>query len=258
MRTLLPVLVLALASGGCRPPDAPTELDELCSYIFEHQPDRQPWAMRAGTENLHAWLGDNLEQTFDGYTISNLAQETVDELDDVDRDLEGLLGAAVGYELGYELDDVVHAIVAADQLAVFPDQYEVYDRTFLDDVGCFLEMDCTHLEVTNEIVMMLPFGIEVVTDNRTQFRWVDTDVGTVMTQRAWLEGPADVSVDFLTVDQQYWIAVALPWDDGHTLRLEAIWMVAELMDAPLPEDAALNLVIDTLKDNGEDIEAYLD
>jgi len=254
---LLLVLPVILALG-CRPPDAPTELDELCSYLFEHQQDRQPWAMRAGAENLGAWLDGRLEETYEGYTISNLEQETVDLLDDQERDLEGLLGAAVGYELDHPLDDVVHAIVAADQMDVFTDLYLSYDRTFEGDRDCFLDRACDRLEVTNDIVLSLPLNIEVTTDNRTQFRWVDTDMGMVMAQRAWLSGPAEINVDFLEVDQQYWVAVAMPWGDGRSLRLEAIWMVAALLDSPVPEDAALNMVIDTLQDNQEAIERYLD
>ena len=105
MRRFLLVMVVSVVNVGCkRPPDAPETLDDLASYLYEHVMDDEDDYLIAGIDNLEAWLAEdnaleefetNLEATAEGYTVTNLTTEAVESLDDVTRDLENLLGAAV-------------------------------------------------------------------------------------------------------------------------------------------------------------------
>ena len=51
------MLLLALA---CKPPpDAPTEMNELTSYLFVHLGDEDSEYLEAGMANLQTWVNDN-------------------------------------------------------------------------------------------------------------------------------------------------------------------------------------------------------
>ena len=52
------MLLLALA---CKPPpDAPTEMNELTSYLFVHMGDEDPEYLEAGMTNLQTWVESEL------------------------------------------------------------------------------------------------------------------------------------------------------------------------------------------------------
>jgi hypothetical protein len=253
-RLLPPLLLLA----GCKaPPDAPEELNELVGYLFSHVPDEDPAPLAVGADNLDAWLDDRLDETLEGYAVDNLTEDSITALDVGDRDLTGLAGAAVGHESAFSNDALVDALIEDDPLEVFPDNYISFDRTFDGDEDCFVAQECDWLEAEVRSSLAYPLGLQVETHSTVQYRWVDTDLGSVYVERTWLLEPATVSLDFLEVDQQYFLRMMLPGDDG-SLSIQATWVVARLTGDSVPEDVALNLVIGSMAKTADTLDDWVE
>jgi len=256
-------LVLSAQLGCKRPPAAPAELDKLCAYLFTHFDDEDPASLEVGIDNLEAWLDQSLEETLEGYEVSVLDQDTVDALDDVDRDLTGVVGAAVGYESHNSVIDQTHALVLADQAEVFEGTYSSYTREFLSDADCFMAGDCETAKMLNSGVADYPFSLEVSSSSWADFRWVERGGSHFSTgenslaHRTYMTGPAEVNVDWIQVREQYYLDIVMPRDGG-ALKLQATWFVAEVGDAPLPENMALQLVIGSMQDAGSKLDEWVD
>ncbi len=252
---LLTALVL---SPACKaPPEAPQELDELCGFIFEHFTDEDPAELAAGLGNLDTWLNANLEETLEGYEVTELSRDSVDALDENSRDLDGMVGAAVGTEGSFDPAEIAEVLVLVDPVELSPGMYEVYDRTFLTDQNCFVKAKCETLEVFNYMESTYPLGLDVTTETNGQYRWVDMETGTAMLQRTWMDSPAEVSVDWLSVQDQFYLNVVMPSESG-SVRLQATWIVAQVINAEIPDGIALTLVIASMQDVYEDVDAYLE
>jgi hypothetical protein len=258
--TLLPFVLLLPA---CRkPPEAPAKLEQLAGYLFEHMGDEDTEALGVGVTNLDIWLDANIEETLEGYTIENPAGGVLNGLDGKDRKTEGLVGAAVASELDAGVKPVVKILVKADFTKVYEDTYSRYDRTYKSDVGCFTASECEDLAFRVETESLYPMGLEVDADFNAEYRWVEFERGedgeplTAMVQRTWLIKPAEVSANWLSVPAQYFLSVNIP-KNGGTRRLQATWILAEMGDSPVPEATALNLVVGSMQDSDEALNAYM-
>ena len=129
MRTLcfLPVFV------ACGPPQAPEELDDIMSYLFEHHQERSTAALRQGTENLDAWLLNNQDETWEGFEVSPLSNEAVAALDGTERDLTNLIGVAVGYDIPYPVREVMEVILFAEPIEFNQGDIIEYERTVVEN-----------------------------------------------------------------------------------------------------------------------------
>lgn len=253
MRTLIPI---ALSLIACQPPQAPEELDDIMSYLFEHHPDRSKRALTAGTENLNNWLESHKDETWDGFQISALSQEAVDELDDRERDLSDLIGVAVGYDIDYSVEEVIDVILFADPLEFNQGDIVEYKRTIVEGTEeCFAAKECDRLAYMTEALGNYPLGLEVRSKTMNQYRWITTDFGDAAIQRTWMMEPAESNWDSINLDQQYYITAAMPIETGMR-RVEAGWVVMALGDLPVPEGIAMNLAIGTLTAFRDKVEAW--
>jgi hypothetical protein len=248
------------ALSGCRPlPEAPMELDELCGYLFEHaNDDDDTLALEAGAINLDAWLDVNIDATIEGYSVNTLSDDSVNALNDGERSLDGVKGAAVGHTSEYAITDLVSALVGDDMMAIYPDNYETFSRTFDDDPACFLAGDCVALQA--ETFSTIDYSVVTVeVDSMVQYRWVETaDYGRVAIERTWMRTPATVSLDFLSVDQQYYVWMFIPGVDGSGSRsIQATWMVAQLGSGAPPEDVVLGIVVNSMSKGADDLDGWL-
>ena len=64
------MLLLSLACKA--PPDAPTEMNELTSYLFMHMRDEDSEFLEAGMSNLQTWVENNWEPVQEGYRVQSL------------------------------------------------------------------------------------------------------------------------------------------------------------------------------------------
>ena len=99
-------------------------------------------------------------------------------------------------------------------------------------------------------------GLTVDIDSLVQFRWVDTALGRVLVERSWMHTPATVSLDILDVKQQFYLWMFLPTSTG-SISVQATWIVATLSSAAVPEDVALNLVINSMSATADALDAFV-
>jgi hypothetical protein len=257
MRTLL-FSFLVLSFGCRRPPDAPNELNKLTGYLFMHGADEDHAELEAGFGNLHQWMKKRLSETIDGYTVNNLSQDEVNTLDACERDISGLIGAAVGTVSDYDVEHFVSTIVAGPTMDIY-DTYLKYRREpFMNDGDCFASMECTQYYYDAYATKKFPLGIEARSNSRVQHQWVETERGTAHVYRSWLMVPVRATPDWVDVQQQFYLSAMMPWDNGQSIRLQAIWAVTEFGDAPVPENMALQIAIDEMQADAETLEAWLD
>lgn len=253
---------LALLCAGCKaPPDAPTELAELCNFIYQEaaNPDEDEDALLAGLANLDAWLQVDIEATAEGYTVDNLDQDIVDSLDIGNPSTDALIGAAVAVEQSHSARGVAIATAWADQQEVLDGNYTVYQRDYFGDKDAFIRRQDLRLEANSYSESNWVF-ITVKSTNHIQFRWVATPKGWVMIHRSWLTEPADVSYDGIKVNAQYYLSVAMPapWHPSGSIRMATTWIDSDYGILPVSEHFARQQVVKSMKNQGTMVDDWLD
>lgn len=246
--------LLLVCLVGCKaPPDAPDELNELVGYLYTNVPGEDSAPLEVGAVNLDIWLQERIDETLEGYTVDNLTPEAIEALGAGERDLEELAGAAVGHVSVVSPSALVDTILLVDPMEIFA-AYTAFDRTFEGDVECFVAGECDWLEA--EVRASFDYTLmQVDTHSRVQYRWVDSDLGRVYAERTWLLEPAVVTSTFVEVEQQYYLRVVLPDGEG-SRSIQATWVVARLI-GDLPENAALNLLIDNMGNQAEKLDEFI-
>ena len=253
--SLLPLLSFSI--GCTRLPEAPETLEELTNYLFEHFDDEEPESLQAGVLNLEAWLEGNMEQANAGYKVQDLSEVAVSGLDGNNLTLDGQVGVAVSYDLWHNAEDVTKTLASTDARVLYPDNYESFERSFVDDLDCFLDQDCEFIRWEATSSSKYPLNIKVETSALTDYRWVQLDDGYAAISRNWMIAPATVNVDWFKLKQQYALSVLIN-RSGITRKLDAGWVILSLGAIPLPENTAINMAADSFLESGEQLEAYLD
>lgn len=252
--------------GGCKaPPDAPGELSDLTAYLFEHVADEDPAALEAAVESLAVWFDDNgLEEPEEGFTVAPLSFQAAQGLPGLDLSglsqeefTDGLVGAAVVSVHRHDVDGLAEALVAADQMEVFPDDYKVFERSFIVGPDCFIAHDCELAEATNYSESTYAGILSVTSENYTQWRWVETEERTALVHRSWLTAPADIDPALAEIPAQFFTTAAFRLDDGTVVRMQTVWFVA-LLASIEANNFMLNNFIKSLRKSGEQVEAWLD
>jgi hypothetical protein len=106
-------------------------------------------------------------------------------------------------------------------------------------------------------MIYLPLGIEVESQVKGQYRWIESNKGPVVIARRWMTAPAEANFDWIKFDQEFALVAYLPTNDGMRF-VDMDWVIASLGDIPLPEDYLLSTAIDTMKEGRQDLEAYID
>ena len=252
------VLMVALGVGCKRPPDAPNELNQLTGYLFVRAADDDHEELAAGFNNLRTWLRTRLEETTDGYTVDNLSQDEVNTLDACDRDIRGLIGAAVGTLSTYPVEEFVETLLMASQMEVYDNYVSFRRESYRNDAECFVAKDCDQYFYDSYATKRFPLGIQAKSSSRVQHQWVELDDGTAHIYRSWLTLPVQATPDWVDVQQQFYLSAMMPWTNNQSLRLQAIWAVTEFANAPVPEAMALQIAIDEMQNDAKALESWLD
>ncbi len=250
------VAIALVGATGCpRPPDAPEDLDELCSYLFVHHPDEDDAEMAAGLGNLNAWLDGHWEETLDGFVVEGLTDGVVDELDGRDRSVDEILGVAVATRSEHPVDAAASALLEVDQTEVEPDWYESFDRTFVSDLDCFMTRECLRLETVEWMEVNLAMGVKSTNEAYNQYVWIENDDGWSLVQRSWLVDQPEDNSPLIEVYEQYYLNAFVPRGGGH-YRLQTTWLVND--QSILGEDGTLYMVAMGMETHAENLEEYLD
>jgi len=249
---LIVAAVLMTGSMGCSPPvEAPTQFDELCSFIFKHADDEEPDALADGVVNLQNWLATRRAEVEEGYMVDNLSAEVVKTLDGKDHDLTDLLGVAFATTFDATMDQSMDVSLNDDPATHEPDLWKSYSRQNEVNVACFLEKTCDTLDYDVVAEQYYPLGLESTVRYHTRVRRVMTDSGEAVIWRSWLNGPNQFNWDWIKVDLNFYLGVTVEREDGTLERTEASWMLANMGDSPVPPDVALSLALDTVKEGAE-------
>jgi len=267
-----PMLVLWALVACNRPPEAPAELSELAGFLFEHFADEDAAPLQDGVANLDVWLRDHIEDTTDdGYEVTDLREEVLDSVNpDQDHHMDDLAGASVGFVSGFGVAPLAEALLLDEQEDVFPQSYEMHDRTFLTDPDCFMPHTCDFVETDNVTLATYAGLIKVATHSQAEYRWVQWEPASgageswAFLQRAWLLDEAEVTpAGLVRVFEQLYVGVTIDWDgpDDDTDRDEAVrlgttWVSAQIL-GPFTEGSALGLIVNSMKGEGETLDAWI-
>lgn len=246
---------------GCRrPPEAPSELNELAGFVFEHFRDEDTLDLAFGIDNLDTWLHGHIDETLDGYTVDDLKESVIDSvMPEREHDLDELGGASVAYLSEHTVRPIADALLLAEQEAVFPKSYDSHDRDYLTDPDCFMPHECDFVDTDNRVEASYPLGIHVSTHSQAQYRWVqygDPEKWAFL-HRTWLVDPAEANVDWVDIHEQLYVGVTVEWEQGSAVRLGTTWIAADILDGVVSEGTALQIMIDSMSGEGEDLDSYL-
>ncbi len=229
------VAALCWLGSGCQPPEeAPTELNELSSFLFAHWEDEDDTLRAQGLQNLYAFFEDvDLSQGYNdlAYGLDPLTDEDID-VPHPDADPEDQLPVGLVTPSAFTPAEHAEVIVLEDQTPVEPNSPDTYDRDFHDpsDPSCFPSRDCTVIRSLNDIVkdnaiMTIPYEMD------KDFRWVpirldDEDTWAIL-GRSWCEEPGYGDQGNTSIDQSYSIDVFLPGEGG-AIRYMALWSASTI------------------------------
>ena len=254
LRTL--AVLGAFSLVACRPPEAPSDLDDLCAFLFARHPEDDPAWMEAGVEQLQVWLDEQLEEAADGYEVTGLDEETIDGLDGEDRTTDGMIGVAVATSSAFSVSQLQEAVLVVDQSEISPDNYLRFDRSWLTDLDCFLDRSCLRLETEEDVESVLGNLVNSEMITRNEYLWVEAGQDEpALVQRSWLPDEPTLSVDWLVVHEQFYVNAFVPRPGG-SYRLQSTWAVNE--QDVMPESGMLNMVVNGQQDNASNLESWLE
>jgi len=229
---LLPALLAGCNSSEEELLMAPGELDELIHFFFSSVDDGDGDLVVDGGENLADWYG-TADAVVDGLAtgqVSDLVTEEIAGLEHLwwEPDPEDATGVYTLQVVDCSLEQMIDVFVEPDQLALFPDTYVDYDRTFDSDPECFDDGTCDQLDYhstnTTTLALDIPMTYEMYTRLKRYSAAGTADVGDeVLLVRNVMPEPAVEEVDDAGYEQSYHIEAHVPWSDTQTLHLYALW-----------------------------------
>ncbi len=255
----MPILPLLFLVGCKAVPEPPGAFAALVPYLFEHHADEDPEAMVLGLQQLELWLDANQQEAVDGFTVNPPSEEGFNAVDEHERSIEGMVGLSMATVSLFPVESNAWALVSVDQDQIFPKTFDEYHRIWESgDAECFSHKDCDRAQCVEELASSFPLGLKSESTAMNQYLWVDLgeeEERWAMVHRNWQIEPPVVNHSSLEVDQQAYLNLFIPMDEG-AYRLQAQWTVYSA-DNSTPEDMASQLVIHFFQGMHDDLEAWL-
>ncbi len=229
---------LAVFAGCTPPPEAPTELSELSTYLFRNLETADNGVLEAGVGNL-ALFFDTVDMTADttdrSYQVDPLTPEDIADAPNPGRDPAAMASVALVTPSAFTPAEHTAVIRLQDQTPVEPDCPNQFSREFVEPAvpDCFEIISCDSLRTVNDVVkenslMTIPYRMN------KDFRWVEiTEPGSgewAILSRSWIEAEAIGVSGNNAIHQLFSIDVFWPIDGGGS-RYIALWMEAEMLGA---------------------------
>jgi hypothetical protein len=238
------MVMMLLVAAGCReaPPEAPEDLDELAHFFWLEMAGDDAELLGAGAVNLGQWFETGGEVS-DGWAgagvdlppgvkgqLSNLTEAELDILGGLQGEPDPSLavGVYILAELDCSAEQIVEITLEPDQLSLFPDNYDDYERFFDTDPDCFASGECDvvdwHSAVDDTIAGLWPMSYELLTRVK-RYRYADTDGSEteLLMARNYMPAPAEENVSAGGFEQSYHVEVFHPWGGDRTLHLYGLW-----------------------------------
>ncbi len=249
--------LLLLSTLACKAPEpAPTDLDQLVGFLFEHVPDEDTALLAEGVHNLEPWLVDRIDETLEGYTVQDLSEETILSLGDGMVDNTELSGSAVGFISENDVQSWVDALVLADQVEIYGGSYVSYDRVWEGDEKSFANRE--KLAISADVHALSDYTlIKIESHSGNRWAWVDTEWGPALVYRSWLEEPCTITpANIVQVDRQYYLNVVTPTREGMR-TMQATWVVGKVVGAGTDTNFALQMMIQSMAKNAGKIDEWV-
>jgi len=218
---------------------APAELDELIHFFFTSVDTADGSTVGAGAGNLEGWYDthDSVEEGLSSGQVSDLQTEEIADLEHLlwEPDPTVAVGVYTLQVVNCSYDQMLEVFLDPDQMALFPDTYEGYDRTWDSDDACFEDGSCDQLDyhATNTTTLAMDIPMTYVMHTRLKrFLYEDADGADaqVLLVRNVMPEPAVEDVDAAGYEQSYHIEAHVPWTSTSTLHLYALWNYGYIED----------------------------
>jgi hypothetical protein len=260
---LVALLALFTAVGCTPPPEAPTELEELSTFLFEGF-ESEVDVLAAGVTNLDAFFTafdasgaltadtDRRDRTWSLPDLELASMEGLDRPDDINPVAQ--LPVALAMRSAFPGADHTGLIALVDQTPIEADTAESYVRSFETDVDCFVDGSCDLLEARDAIHRLSPGVLDLNYEQKKHYRHVPygEDGAIAVVSRSWVpERYENDDGDF--IDQWFGLNVYLP-QAGETIRYSALWGASSLN---LDDDFLINQVAAGIEEAFQNTETYL-
>lgn len=249
-------LLAALSTAACTVVDAPTEVEDLVVFGFEHFED-PPRFLEAVHFGLAPWVDDHFDEMVDGWRVNNLTEAHLEAAGVEDPELDDVLGAIAAADYRHTVEDVV-------PLLAHPEKDELYEQVIdfqiLEDtdLDCFLAHECeTYTYTARQTVRVALLGESTQTFDQV-LRWVTTEAGeTFVVGRTLSPTPVEFSTSIVAVDQQYALFLVYPWE-GAARRAEAYWVESRIIGADVPDTFAVSQAARQIVTQAERVDDAID
>ena len=235
MRSALPTSLLAatVLAAGCRPPlqEAPNQLDALIHFFHQELDGDEALLVGSGAENLSAWF-DTAGLVEDGWasgSVTALSQDEVTMLEEMTWEPDATLavGVYILTVVDCSLDEMMAIYLEPDQLSLFPDNYDAYERSFDSDAGCFADGSCDQVDWHSQVedsIAGLAMSYRLMTRmKRFAYEDAEGDGTQVVLGRNVMPEPAEENVSVGGFEQSYHIEAYVPRGTDRTLHLYGLW-----------------------------------
>ena len=224
------LLVTLAWSAGCGgktdPVTAPTELEDLAPYLFQHQDDAA--LLSLGLTSLSKWA-DARATVDDGYILPSLPEDAIEDITPPPgTSLSDTMGGLADAPSTATLQQHIDFILLPDQTVVDPDDYSTFDRTFIEGGDCFGDGSCDRLVTGNDMVKTAAFNVTIPyfyfkDYQRTTYTDVDGVERPAVVSRGWIEKEGWGDDHKNGVRQSYTLDVFQEAADGKVHRTQALW-----------------------------------
>ena len=202
--------LVGVYSCADRPNTAPTDFQELTSFLYEHMLDDDPEELKFGLENMYLWLNENTSSIRKGYTVKKLTAEAI-ATTGKNSNPSDLIGGAALTAHGHKVDMLARALGVDNVRETNGDAYVSYQRTYIGDPECFAKRECETMEADSITTSSWVGGlVEIKYDTHVQFRWVTTKYGPVMLHRSFMNKRPEINLDVIDARQGYYIGIVFP------------------------------------------------
>ena len=252
-RTWTALAVIAVAAVGCKAVEpAPEDLDGLFHWFWTNYEDASDTDWLDGINNAHAAMGmAALEEVADG-GLSEFTREEMDLVDmREDADPAELAGLYLLNVLPCTVEQVEEIITDLDQMSMYDEAYESYEREYTSDAEAYFAREEPTLSFSSDIGS--GFGGATYTETvEGLVRWVaaddDHNHGPALLARYHMPEEAVWDTDGWFFTQDYQVEIYYERSPGELAHLYGLWRNMGYLEGSTQDEGIARQVLNGLAD----------